>query len=205
MKVRSKSPNSKSRLRGFFLLLMVIAQITVFWALKRAIFPTVTESSSTVKLQPAKFSPQLYWLEIVDNRIKLTPKTISTTVTSPEDALKEAFIKLLDPSQNLQPTTTTIPQQTRLLDLRIIDNDIYINLSQEFTQGGGSSSTIYRVAQVLYTATSINRGASVFLSIEGQRLNEDYPLGGEGLLLEYPLTRQKFNRDFLFDLHSYLN
>ena len=205
MKVRSKLPNSKSRLRGFFLLLMVIAQITIFWALKRAIFPTVTESSSTVELQAAKFSPQLYWLEIVDNRIKLTPKTISTSVTSPEDALKKAFSKLLDPSPNLEPTTTTIPQPTRLLDLRITDNDIYINLSQEFTQGGGSSSMIYRVAQVLYTATSINRGASVFLSIEGQPLNENYPLGGEGLLLEYPLTRQKFTRDFLSNLHSYSN
>lgn len=210
MNVRSKSPNSKLILKAFSLLLIGIAEITAVWALKRAIFPTVTDSSSTIELQPAKFSPQLYWLEIVDNRIKLTPKTISTTTTSPELALKEAFHQLLEPSLNFE-STTTIPQPTRLLDLYITDNNIYVNLSQEFTQGRGSSSMIYRVAQVLYTATSINRGALVFLSIEGQPLNEDYPLGGErtsphlGLLLEYPLTRQKFTRDFLFDLNSYLN
>lgn len=203
MNVRSKSPNSKLILKAFSLLLIGIAEITVVWALKRAMLPTVTDSSSIVELQPAKFSPQLYWLEITDKRIRLTPKTISTTTTSPEAALKEAFYQLLERSP--LRFTTTIPQQTRLLDLRMTDNNIYVNLSQEFTQGGGSSSMIYRVAQVLYTATSINPQASVFLSIEGQPLNEDYPLGGEGLLLEYPLTREKFTRDFLFDLHSYLN
>ena len=204
MKVRSKSPNSKLILKRFSLLLVGIAATTAAWAFKRAIFPTVNQSSSIVELQPAKFSPQIYWLEIVDNRIKLTPKTIPTTASSPEAALKKAFHQLLEQSPNLE-RTTTIPQQTRLLDLHIIDNDIYIDLSQEFTQGGGSSSMIYRVAQVLYTATSINPQATVLLSIEGQPLNEDYPLGGEGLLLEYPLTRQKFTKDFLFDLHSYLN
>ncbi|PSB06841.1 spore germination protein [Pleurocapsa sp. CCALA 161] len=201
MNVRSKSPNSKLILKRF--LLVGIAGITAVWAFRRAREPTVNQSSSSVELQPAKFSPQFYWLEIVGDRVKLTPKTISATATSPEDALKEAFNKLLKQSPNLE-LTTTIPQQTQLLDLHITDNDIYIDLSQEFTQGGGSSSMIYRVAQVLYTATSINPQASVFLSIKGQPLNEVYPLGGEGLLLEYPLTRQKFTRDFLFDLNSYL-
>jgi spore germination protein GerM len=56
---------------------------------------------------------------------------------------------------------------------------------------------IYRVAQILYTATSINPQAPVFLSIAGKPLNDNYPLGGEGLTLEYPLTRQQFNQDFL--------
>lgn len=77
------------------------------------------------------------------------------------------------------------------------EDGIYVNLSQEFTQGGGSSSMIYRVAQVLYTATSIDPQAPVFISIAGQPLNQNYPLGGEGLLLDYPLTRQQFAQEFL--------
>ncbi|AFZ38126.1 hypothetical protein Sta7437_4671 (plasmid) [Stanieria cyanosphaera PCC 7437] len=96
MNVRSKSPNSKLILKAFSLLLIGIAEITAVWALKRAIFPTVIKSSFIVELQPAKFSPRLYWLEIVDNRIKLTPTTISTTATSSELALKEAFYQLLE-------------------------------------------------------------------------------------------------------------
>ena len=197
MKVRNKSPNAIIPiLIGFSLLFIGGAQITALWALTRAIFYPVTESSPIVEVQPAKFSPQLYWLEVVDNRIRLTPKTTYPAAISPQITLEEAFNKLFEQSPSFD-FTTTIPKQTRLLDLHLTEEGIYVDLSQEFSQGGGSSSMIYRVAQVLYTASSINPKASVFLSIEGQPLNEEYPFGGEGLLLEYPLTRQKFTRDFL--------
>ena len=196
MNVRNKSPSSIPILIGFSLLLIGVAQITALWALTRAIFPSVNESSSVVEVQPAKLSPQLYWLEIVDNRIQLASRKTYTAATSPEIALKDAFAQLLAQSPNSE-LTTTIPRQTRLLDLRITDDGIYVDLSQEFSQGGGSSSMIYRVAQVLYTATSIDSQAPVFLSIEGQPVNEEYPLGGEGLLLEYPITRPEFTRGFL--------
>jgi spore germination protein GerM len=66
-----------------------------------------------------------------------------------------------------------------------------VDLSAEFGQGGGSSSMIYRVAQILYTATSIAPEAEVYLSIEGQPIDEAHPIGGEGLLLPSPLTRQQ--------------
>lgn len=197
MDVRNKSPNSAPIIVGFSLLLIGISEIIALWALSKAILPIVTESSSLVKVQPAKFSPQLYQVEIVDNRIQLSPKTIDTAATSTQMALKQALEELLTPSLAFEPTTT-IPRGTRLLDLQTSKNGIYVDLSQEFTQGGGSSSMIYRVAQVLYTATSIDEQAPMFLSIEGKPLNEDYPLGGEGLLLEYPLTRQQFNQDFLW-------
>ncbi|HEY9768106.1 MAG TPA: GerMN domain-containing protein [Coleofasciculaceae cyanobacterium] len=197
MDVRNKSPNSTPIIVGFSLLLIGIGEMTALWALTKAILPIVTESSSVVEVQPAKFSPQLYQLEIVDSRIRLIPKTIDTAATSTQMALEHALDELLTPSLAFDPTTT-IPRGTRLLNLRTSKNGVYVDLSQEFTQGGGSSSMIYRVAQVLYTATSIDEQAPMFLSIEGRPLNEDYPLGGEGLLLEYPLTRQQFNQDFLW-------
>ena len=196
MKVHNKSPNSTPVLIGFSLLLIGMAQVTALWALTRAILPTVTKSPSLVEVQPAQFSPQMYRLEIVDNRIRLTPKTIQTSATSSQVALTQALEELLSQSPNLDPTTT-IPQGTRLLNLHTSKSGIHIDLSQEFTEGGGSSSMIYRVAQVLYTASSIEPQASVFLSIEGTPLNDQYPLGGEGLLLDYPLTRQQFTEDFL--------
>ncbi|MGL5795693.1 MAG: GerMN domain-containing protein, partial [Waterburya sp.] len=144
----------------------------------------------------AKFSPKLYWLKIVDNKIQLASRPTHTTAKSSEQALKDAFTQLLARPNNFD-LVTTIPRQTRLLNLHTTEDGIYVNLSQEFTQGGGSSSMIYRVAQVLYTATSINPQAPVFISIAGQPLNQNYPLGGEGLLLDYPLTRQQFAQEFL--------
>ena len=196
MKVHNRSPNSVPIIIGFSLLLIGVAQITALWALARIIVPNVLKTPVIEKVQPAKFSPQIYQLEIVDHRIWLIPEPIQTTVTSPEIALHQAINKLLT-SSPIVGFTTTIPQGTQLLNLQVNDKGVFLNLSDKFAKGGGSSSIIYRVGQVLYTATSIDPQASVFLSIEGKPLDENYPLGGEGLLLDYPLTREQFDRDFL--------
>ncbi len=197
-KLHNKSSNVAPILIGLSLLLIGVAEIAGIWSLSKVILPTVTRSgsSSVEEVQPAKFTPQIYQLEIVDRRIHLTPKAIYTSATSPQAALTEALDKLFAQAFVFNPTST-IPQGTRLLDLQTSEDGVHVDLSHEFTQGGGSSSMIYRVAQVLYTATSIDPQARVFLSVEGIPLNEDYPLGGEGLVLEYPLTRQIFDREFL--------
>lgn len=195
MKVHDKSPNSIPLFISLVLLLIGTVQITVLWKLSKAILIPLTESS-LLDVQPTELKPQIYQLEIVDNRIQLVPKTVATAATSPQLALEEALHKLLVGSSLLNPAST-IPPQTRLLDLSLKQDGIHLDLSGEFTRGGGSSSMIYRVAQILYTATSINPQASVFLTIEGTPLGPDYPLGGEGLLLDYPLTRKQFAKNFL--------
>lgn len=196
MKTHNRTPVATPILVGLSLMLIGTAYITALRVLTKAILPISTKSPAVEEVQPAKFSPQVYQLEIVNNQIQLTPKTIFTAATSHKLALTEALEKLLAQSPAFDPTTT-IPAQTRLLNLDISNDGVYVDLSQEFAQGGGSSSMIYRVAQVIYTATSIDSQAPVYLSIEGRPLNDDYPLGGEGLTLEYPMTRQQFNREFL--------
>ncbi len=197
MKVYHKLSNSTPLIVGLFSLLMGVGLFTVIWAIKKAIFYPVSESGTILEIQPAKFNPQIYWLEIVDNRIQLTPKTAYTAATTSQVALKQAFTELLHSSPNF--TFTSIPKQTRLLNLYTNKNDVYIDLSQEFSYKGGNSSMIYRLAQVLYTATSLEPQAQVFLSIEGQPLDQNYLIGKAKLSLEYPLTRQKFTRNFLIE------
>jgi spore germination protein GerM len=196
MKSRDRLPSITPILIGFSLLLIGVAQISALWALTKVVLPTSIKSPSVEEVKPAKFSPQVYQLEIVNNRIQLTSRTIYTTTTSSKLALTQALEKLLAQPIVFNPVST-IPQQTRLLHLDITKDGVYVDLSKEFAQGGGSSSMIYRVAQVLYTATSIDSQSPVFLSIEGKPLNDNYQLGGEGLTLEYPMTRQQFNREFL--------
>ena len=198
MKAHDRTPVATPILIGLSLLLIGAGYITAIWTLTKIVLPTVSKSPVLEEVQPAKFSPQIYQLEIVNNRIQLTPKVVNTAATSPKLALTEALEKLLAQSSAFNPTST-IPAQTRLLNLDVSKNGVYVDLSSEFAQGGGSSSMIYRVAQVLYTATSIDPQTPVFLSIEGRPLNDNYPLGGEGLTLEYPMTRQQFDREFWTD------
>ncbi|MGL4881923.1 MAG: hypothetical protein ACRC8K_12780, partial [Waterburya sp.] len=115
MKVRNKSPDFTPTVIGLSLLLIGLAQVTTIWTIKKAIIPTVNELTS-IEVQPAKISPQLYWLKIVDNRIQLASRSTHTTATSSEQALKDAFTQLLARPNNFD-LVTTIPRQTRLLNL----------------------------------------------------------------------------------------
>jgi len=87
------------------------------------------------------------------------------------------------------PTDASVssnPTVNKASSVTIQNDGIHVDLSQEFTTGGGSASMSSRVAQVLYTATSLQQ-MQVWIDIEGKPLEV---LGGEGLLLEQPLTRK---------------
>ena len=101
----------------------------------------------------------------------------------PDVVLETALETLLTGPKQGRGNVTSIPAGTRLLNFEVLPRGNYVDLSSEFSQGGGSSSMTTRVAQILYTATSLEPEAGMFLSIEGQPLDETYPLGGEGLVL----------------------
>lgn len=141
-------------------------------------------------------SPKAYWLQGQGDRLQLVAQlvTVSPKVSTAQQ-LAESLQQVLRSPPNAG-VSTTIPPGTRLLALTIEPDGIHVNLSREFAQGGGSSSLIHRVAQVLYTVTSIDPQAKVYLAVEGQVLDEAHPLGGEGLVLDAPLTRQQFVHEF---------
>jgi spore germination protein GerM len=68
-----------------------------------------------------------------------------------------------------------------------------VNLSENFTTGGGSSSMMGRVGQVVYTATSLNPQAKVYIDVNGKPLEV---LGGEGVEIPQPLTRESFQKNY---------
>ncbi|MEB3218502.1 MAG: GerMN domain-containing protein [Nostocales cyanobacterium 94392] len=151
---------------------------------------TTKENPLVVELQP-----KAYFLKIEGQEINLVPQSVTIEKgTSKEVALQQTLNHLLSNLNN--QFTSTIPPGTKLLGLQINETGIHVNLSDEFRYGGGSTSMIYRVAQVLYTASSLDSDANIYLSVEGELLNEENPLGGEGIILAEPLTRQQFVKDF---------
>ena len=157
-----------------------------------------TTSTTTPNNSSQQIQSQVYWLRSVRNKLTLVAKSLppNTSGSTPQQVLTIAIQKLLSakPSDDL---SSTIPQGTKLLNLQVRADGVHVNLSPEFRSGGGSTSMIYRVAQVLYTATSLDSNAKVFISVSGQSIDQNHPLGGEGLILQQPTTRDRFAADFL--------
>jgi len=159
------------------------------------IAPSTTSKPPVSKIVPAAETKtlQVYWLKASGNTIAFSPSPVTLSAQeTPNNILAAAVDKLLAGPSSAS-VTTTIPRDTKLRSLYIKDDEIHVDLSQAFTQGGGSTSMTARVGQILYTATSLNPDASVRLAVEGKPLET---LGGEGLMLEQPLTRESFERDF---------
>jgi spore germination protein GerM len=162
----------------------------------KAAKPPVAQSPQTPTAQspqtPAEQSVQIYWLKTVGDKIELAPAPVALTDAQPNVVLKDAFEKMLQGSTD--PTlTSTIPADTKLQKLEIQSDGIHVDLSQEFTAGGGSTSMMGRVAQVIYTATTLDPSAAVWISVDEQPLDV---LGGEGLVIDQPMTRQAFDQNF---------
>jgi spore germination protein GerM len=122
---------------------------------------------------------------------QLVPQKINLPAgLTPEAALQNRLVALLNPPPGF---ASAVPTQTKLLGARLTPQGIEVNLSPEFTGGGGSSSQIARLGQILYTATQSDPDAALWLQVAGQPLDA---LGGEGLMVDQPLTRRSFAETF---------
>ncbi|WP_107669815.1 GerMN domain-containing protein [Cyanothece sp. BG0011] len=181
---------------GIIAAMLTTGTVVTWWAVHTLTnstdTPTPTESPVS---QPAETEQrgQVYWLDATGDRLKLeeTPLTLEKSLTD-QQVLETAMKDLLSGPEGSE-NDTTIPSETKLLSLKLDDKGVHLNLSSEFTTGGGSASMMGRLAQLLYTATSLDENAKVWLSIDGEPLEV---LGGEGLMIEQPMTRQWFDENF---------
>ncbi|HEY9900922.1 MAG TPA: GerMN domain-containing protein [Candidatus Sericytochromatia bacterium] len=151
-------------------------------------------SPSPKPIQPAvEEKAEVYWLNNVNNKIEVVPSTIAVKDADKPSEILEGAIKSLLIGPVDKAFATTIPKGTKLRKVAVEADGVHVDLSKQFTTGGGSASMTGRVAQVLYTATSLDPAAKVWIEVEGKPLNV---LGGEGLELEQPLTRENFRKNF---------
>ena len=150
-------------------------------------------SPSEVKQETA----EIYWLQSKGDKFELVERPVTldkATSTNPNAILEQAFQRLFaGPSNSDREISTSIPPGTKLRSVQVEKDTVKIDLSPEFTSGGGSASMTGRLGQVIYTATSLDPNAKVFISVNGKLLET---LGGEGLELEQPLTRSSFQKNF---------
>lgn len=137
---------------------------------------------------------QIFWVKNEGDTLVLVPSTvrITTPARRPELFIQSRLERLLAGPAN-QDVTTSIPENTRVNRVEVKGDGIHVDLSPEFTKGGGSASMQARLGQVLYTATASDPNAPVWISIGGEPLRV---LGGEGLEVTQPMTRQDFQTAF---------
>ncbi|WP_322742659.1 GerMN domain-containing protein [Synechocystis salina] len=119
------------------------------------------------------------------------PQNIPPNNDPPEVQTERALKTLLAAPNN---QISAIPPNTRLLSLTKTAGGINVDLSVQFTEGGGSQSMIARLGQIVYTATSTDPNLPVRLLVEGDPLTV---LGGEGVMISQPITRKQFETDFM--------
>lgn len=76
-----------------------------------------------------------------------------------------------------------VPPATRVYDVRLDDGVVTVDLSADFTAGGGTASMLGRLYQVHYTAAQPGVVEAVRLLVDGDPV---VALGGEGVMVGQP-------------------
>jgi germination protein M len=84
---------------------------------------------------------------------------------------------------------TTVPDGTRFLGLTIDAGVATVDLSKEFSSGGGSASVLGRLAQVVYTLTQFPTVKAVKFELDGEPVST---FSGEGVVLDKPVGRADY-------------
>ena len=150
---------------------------------KQPLPPPVTEQKQV----------NICWLNPAGDKIQLVTKTLTVQKSVQTDQLLKMALENLLAGTKSETYTTTIPTGTKLVELNVDKEGIHVNLSEQFTSGGGSASMTGRLAQVLYTATSLDPEGQVWFEVEGKPLTT---LGEEGLIINQPMTRSDFETNF---------
>lgn len=106
--------------------------------------------------------------------------------------LQKAIEELLagpSPDEKLEGITTQLPAGTRVLHMRARDKVAIIDFNRKLeAYGGGSARLEGMIAQIVYTATEVPGIEKAWIWMEGEK---EVVLGGEGLVLDKPLSRRE--------------
>jgi len=143
---------------------------------------TVTEPTETPTEPVATSEVRAYFMY----GEKVTPVAGTAQGAGVAAAAMELLLAGPTPKQSQQGLTTAVPAGTKLNGVTITDEVATVDLSPEFTSGGGTLSMSARVAQIVFTLTQFPTVTSVQFEIDGEALDV---LGGEGIILDHPRTR----------------
>jgi spore germination protein GerM len=121
---------------------------------------------------------------------KLVP--VSRPLLNEQAPLKTALQELLkgpNAQEQLRGFSTQIPKEVALLDCRLSGGVAILNFNRQLENyGGGSARLKGLLRQIVFTATALPNVGQAWLWVEGE---QEVVLGGEGFILDRPLSRRE--------------
>jgi germination protein M len=149
-----------------------------------------TDPSSTPSVTPPPPTGTLtvqVWLTLGEHLFPAT-RTQAGTVAVGKAALTQL---LAGPTSHelAAGVGSTIPADTKLLDLNIQDGVATVNMNGAYDDGGGSLSMRMRLAEVVYTISQFPSVQGVDFQLDGKPVAV---FSGEGIVLDHAQTRADF-------------
>jgi spore germination protein GerM len=113
-------------------------------------------------------------------------------ITDVSDKIRYAIEQLISgpAPEEAEEFISCVPTETKLLDVRIDGDLIYVDFDETVETGGGIEEIRGRLAQIVFTATQFNPDAGVILLINGKEIKS---FSGEGITeVEKPMHRNEF-------------
>ena len=148
--------------------------------------PTATTTTATPTEPAEELTVRAYFVR--DGRMGVATRTVERTTGVAAAALRE-LLAGPDAGERAGGLQNAVPQGTRLLGVTIDNGTATVDLSREFESGGGSTSMLLRVAQVVHTLTQFPTVQRVRFEIEGEPVEA---IGGEGVVVSPPVGRAAF-------------
>jgi germination protein M len=142
--------------------------------------PTTTSPASGTTTVRVYFSRD----EKMAAATRVMPKTSQTGA-----AAMAALLEGPTDEEKAAGMVTCVPEGTTFLGLDIKSGVATVNLSQEYSSGGGSLSMFTRLAQVVFTLTQFPTVDGVRFKLDGKLIDT---LGGEGIIIDEPLDRADY-------------
>jgi spore germination protein GerM len=120
--------------------------------------------------------------------------TVAVERTPPADKMDKAFLThaisaLLEgptSDEKQQGYFSEIPTSTRLIAIDALPDRLVVNLSSQYSSGGGSNSMVQRYRQLAKTILAVPHQKPVYVEVAGKSLEV---LGGEGLVIHEPIVQ----------------
>ncbi len=138
---------------------------------------TSAEETTTVKVYFSR-----------DEKISAASRTIPRTQEVGAAAMRALLAGPTD-AETEAGMFSSIPEGTTFLGLAINDGVATVDLSKEYSSGGGSLSMMMRLAEVVFTLTQFPTVDGVEFKLDGEPIDV---LGGEGIIIDHPMTRADY-------------